>query len=480
MAIEFLYGRRESLVGKAEAYKKSVRVYLESFGYSQTTDSIIEGTLADMVFYNPTIAPGRKFLIEAKAENIALKSRKLAKELVKYFRLWQAHENKGTFKFILFAQSVKRPTEWESLFSETKNILPGNRWCNWYNSNCLEEGEDPLDFQDKKDVTRFFAESEVKVGNNVQLELAASEKESKSASSVSRIAETLLKIVNKRRAPIMSKSMLIMNILPIKVPDHYYTCGSTASSKTEIYEGLKGKLIPPFIWRKDGSMMSFAKFDEDNPLYGYIKGTVSTCKTKELQVQNPPLCSELVNIHLRRIIWNKGVYRDEEIFYFPMRDKSKERRIELDQSGKKRWVVKKLVFTKDTEFAKKGETNFFFHRALELGTPTYWETSYVELTPRKYFTRDGETPLEGDIRARIDAKFRNPYYDRSKSRIGLMKFWKFILFESKSYQIPPEKWFDAFQFGDFIKEQVSWSPKVIGREQTRLWDFSRDDDNASF
>ena len=253
----------------------------------------------------------------------------------------------------------------------------------------------------------------------------------------------------------MSKSTLIMNILPIKAPEYYYTCNSTASNKTEIYEGLKDQLIPPFIWRRDGNIMSFAKFDHHNPLSKYVKGPVTSLKTKELQIQNPSLCSELVNIHLRRIIWNRGVYRDEDIFYFPMLDKSKEKRMESDQHGKKRWVVKKLVFTKDTEFAKRGETNFFFHRAVELGTPTYWGCSYVELTPRKYYTFDGETPIEGDTRARIDAKFRNPYYDRSKSRIGLMRFWKFILFESKNYLKSPEEWFDGFKFGDFISEQVN-------------------------
>jgi len=122
MAIKFLYGRRESLTGKAEAYKKGVRAYLESLGYSQTTDSIVEGTFEDMVFYNPTIAPGRRFVIEAKAENLSLKSKILARELVQYFRLWRSRESKDRFKFMLFVQAVKRPNEWELLFSEVDNM----------------------------------------------------------------------------------------------------------------------------------------------------------------------------------------------------------------------------------------------------------------------------------------------------------------------------------------------------------------------
>lgn len=471
MTIKFLFGRRESLTGKSEAYKKSVRAYLESFGYSQTTDSIVEGTFEDMVFHNPVIAPGKKFVIEAKAENLPLKSKVLARELAKYFRLWRSREPKDRFKFMLFAQAVKKPNEWEFLFSEVDNILPVRKWCRWYNEKCLKVNESSLEREDIAEFARFFAESEAIVGNNVQLELAVSEKEKLSTLSITRMAKNLLNIVNKRRAPIMKKSSLMMNILPISVPDCYFVCGCTASSKREIYDSLRGTLIPPFIWRKDRSMMSFAEFDQDNPLLEFAEGSVVARKTKELQVANPPLSSNLVNIHLRRIIWNRGVYRDKEIFYFPMLDKRKSKRLELDQNGKRRWVVKRLVATKDTKYAKKGETNFYFHRALELGTPTYWGTSYIELTPRRYYTLDGETPIEGEVRATIDRKFRNPYYDRSQSRMGLMKFWKFRLFESENYRFSPEKWFDKFQFGKFVTTRVDWSPMVIGRQQTRLWDF---------
>jgi len=471
MTIRFLYGRRESLIGKSEAYKKGIRGYLESFGFSQTTDSVTEGTFEDMVFYNPTMAPKQRFLIEAKAENLSLKSKNLAKELVKYFRMWQATESAKQFKFLLFIQGVKKAKEWEMMFSNTDNLSMVVRWCRWYNTKCTEPGESLLKGQDRLDIARFFAESEVTVGNRVQLELAASEKEVQSASSIARTSKRLLNIVNKRREPIMEKSMLIMNVLPISVPGCYYVCPSKASDKQEIYDTLKDEIIPPFIWRRDKSMMSFVQFDRKNPLFRYKRGNVETKNTEELQTQNPALGSGLVNIHLRRIIWNRGVYRDGRLFYFPMLDKSKEKRLELNRNGRKRWVTKKLVHKKDTPYAKRGDINFFFHRAIELGTPTYWGTSYIELTPRKYYTLDGKTPIEGDIRAKMDAKFRNPLYDRGRIRVSLMKFWKYILLESRNFVIPSEEWFDLFDFGDFLRERVDWSPKVIGRDQTRLWDF---------
>lgn len=458
-------------MGKSEAYKRSVRAYLESFGFSQTTDSIVEGTFEDMVFYNPTIAPRQRFLIETKAENLSSKSRKFADELVKYFRLWQTKDPNERFRFMLFAQNVKKPREWELIFSETGNISAVKKWCDWYNKGCTKMNKHPIKGKGIIDIADFLAESRVIVGNKVRLELAATERKSQSAVSITRTATRLLSVVNKRKAPIAEKSTIIMNVLSIDVPECYYTSDSTASDKPEIYDRLRDRLIPPFIWTKDKSMMSFVRFDKENPLSEFVEGSPKARKTKELQIQNPTLSSRLVNIHLRRIIWNRGIYRDKDIFYYPMLDKSRDERLEADRNGKKRWVTKKLVHLKDTKYAKKGDVNFYFHRAVELKTPTYWGASFIELTPRRYYTLDGENPTRGEIRAKIDAKFRNPYYDRSRSRIGLMKFWKFLLFESPNFRILPEKWFDDFQFGQFLTKRVDWSPKVIGRDQTRLWDF---------
>ena len=116
MPMNFLFGRRESLIAKSEIHKKSVRLYLESLGFSQTFDSFIEGILEDMVFYNPRISPGKKYVIEAKADSLSLKSKALARELMKYYQLWTALPQNERFEFWLFMQEVKRPQDWEVFF----------------------------------------------------------------------------------------------------------------------------------------------------------------------------------------------------------------------------------------------------------------------------------------------------------------------------------------------------------------------------
>lgn len=476
MPIKFLFGRREALIGKSEEYKKKVRAYLEAQGYSQTTDSIVEGTFEDMVFYNPTISPGRKYVVEIKAHEVSLTSKEFARGLIKYFRLWKALEVERKFGLMLFVEEIKKPKTWELIFSVEKNLTAVSKWCDWYNINCRETDEASLSTEDKEGLSKFFGEIDLTVGNIQGLELATFNKQESSVLSLRRYAQNLFGIVDKRSKPTPRRSTLIMNILPIEVPTYYYECKSSAESKNEIYNALQGQIVPPFIYKeKERVMLSFTSFSENNPLAKYMSGLETKRETRKLQTDTPHLCSELVNVHLRRIIWNKGVYRESKtnLYYFPMRDHTKKEVKVIGPNGKI-WVVKKYLHKKDTTYAKKGEVNFFFHRAIELDTPTYWGISYVQITPRRYYTLDGVKPTDGETRSKIDAKFRGSKFDRSSSRMRLMRFWKFYLFESNKYQISPERWFKDFKFGEFLTSNVDWSPEVIGRNQTRLWDLRGD------
>jgi hypothetical protein len=439
-------------------------------GFSQTFDSFSEGILEDMVFYNPRISPGKKFVIEAKADNLSMKSKALARELIKYFIIWNMSPKQERFIFWLFIQGVKRPTTWESIFS-LDNYDAVQTWLKWYNEKCLQDEEKAI--SNGAELADFFSKTTVTVGSSLDLESAVLEKESISLFEISRYANKLEELIEKRKSPIMSKSNLMMNIVPITLPSFYYECKSTAINKQQIYDELEGITIPPFIFRKEGSMLSFVYFDDDNPLITYTDGKVKSLSIKKLQMDNPPFASQLVNIHLRRIVWNRGIYRDSKsgIFYYPMINKSENVKYEKSYTGNKRWVVKRYLHQEDTSYSKKGETNFYRHRGVEIRTPTYWGISYLELIPRKYYTLDGETPTEGEIRSKIDAKFRNPNWDRSKTRLSLMKFWKYLLLDSRKWEISPEPWFDTFHFGNIISQTVDWSPKVIGEDQTRLWDF---------
>lgn len=453
---------------------------MESIGFSQTVDSSVEGSFEDMIFYNPTMSPGKKYIVEAKSEELSIRNKKFARELIKYFKLAYTEKNKDITGFLLFVQGVKKSSEWESIFSEVDNIEAVQEWCKWYNNKCIEKSEPILNEKTIKDIAIFYSNSEVIVASHIELQQAVLEKQTTSALSLSRTAKNLFDLVNRRKSPILAKSKITLNILPITVPESYYDCKSTVNDKQVIYDELKDNIIPPFLFTREKHILTFAEFDDDNLLKKYMAEPAATMNTKELQFQNPNLCSELVNIHFRRILWNKGLYRDPKanIFYFPMLEKDNNILEVADQRGRKRWVVKKILHREDTKYHKKGDVNFFFHRGVELRTPIYWGFSFIEMIPRRYYTLDGQKWIEGDIRAKIDKKFRNPKFDRSKTRLGQMRFWKFFMFESQTFVYPPEKWFDKFLLGDFLTKTVNWSPKVVGRTQTKLWDFKEDELNA--
>lgn len=468
MTIHFLYGRRESLHGKSEVYKRNVRLYLESMGYSQTTDSRVQGTFEDMVYVNPHTDLGKKFLVEAKAEELSLKKRKFAEELVKYFR---TSKSDNDLKFKLFVQGVKKPDDW-NLFFSPNNFQLVSEWCQWYNGKVSNENR-IFDDREISEFAHFLAHSEVTIGSSVDLEQAALETQTISNLSIPRMAQNLLRLVNRRKLPFCSKSTIIMNIIPVKVPPNYFSFYTNVRTINEIY--AKKLEEPPFIFQRGArnEILTFAKVDEKNPLRQFAKSEIRPLRTKDFQEQNPTLASSLIQTHLRRIFWKRGLYRDKfaNILYYPMIEKNPERLEMTDKKGRKRWVVKKIIRTKDTPYHKKGEINFFFHRGVEFRTPTYWGNSFVEIIPRRYYTLDGETVIDGKIRDRIDRKFRNPNWDRSGTRLGLMRFWKYRLFESE-YIKPLEKWFNDFSFGNYVSKEVNWVPQVIGRDQTSIWEYN--------
>ena len=465
MPINFLFNRRESLNTKSELFKDSIRKYLNSLGYSQSFDSAIEGSFVDMTFKDHL---GNTIMVESKAEKLSLKSIKFAEELVKYYKLWK----ENGFQFWLFAQNVTRPSNWETIFSGIDNEEEIGKWTIWYAS---KNGSPELDesLTELKLFQSFLINSVVTVGNSIKLENAALEKENTSAISISNIADSLVDLVNRRKSAIQRKSQLLLNILPVKLPEYYYQ-GYCRSPKQEIYDNLRDENVPPFLLSRRGIVATFADLSKSS-LNEYLDGKINRFETTELQNTNPTLASQLVHIHLRRIMWNKGIYKTPKtsIFYYPIKDKDLKRLEIKSNTGNMRWVTKRYDHQEDSDYNKKGEANFYQHRAIEIRTPTYWGTSFLELIPRKYYTLDGETACDGEIRAKIDAYFRNPLYDRNKNRSDLTQMWKYIIFDSTDYIHQPEEWVKNFSFGELLSYDVRWSPEVLNRNETSLWEYWR-------
>ena len=469
MTIEFIFGERESLMGKSEYYKQSVRKYLESLGFVQTTDSFIEGTFSDMVFFNPKLYPGKKFIIEAKAEDVTPKSKQFATELVTYFKLWNILSDNEKFEFWLFIQGVKQPNFWKGMFSEINDETIIKEWCEWYNLKYSEKNK--IENDEKDTFKIFLSKATVKVASALKLDSAVMEKKKTSLLEIKRYGESLFKLTEKRRLPIYKNSTIITNILQIKAPPLYYTSEVILNDKQKIYDMFEGDFLPPFMFNKKNKIVTTFQNINDTKLIEIAKNEVYSRETIKLQKENPTFSSQLLHIHLRRYLWKKGVYRDSdaEIFYHPISDAEKKIKL-INYTKKKVWVTKKYFHQKDDEYHQKGDLNFVRHKGFLLNTPTYWDNSYVEIVPKKYYTLNGRDTIDGKIRSKIDAKFRKSNWNRSTTKLRQIRVWKYYLFDSNIWPKEPEPWFKDFKFGDLITMKVGWCPMVLGREQTRLWD----------
>jgi len=111
MTIHSIGKTRESLNWSSENYKDAIREYLDTEGYSQISDSFIEGDLSDMVFINPSLSVGEKTLVESKATSISSADEKLALEVVKYLVEWLKLDPQERFKFFIFTKSITKKVE---------------------------------------------------------------------------------------------------------------------------------------------------------------------------------------------------------------------------------------------------------------------------------------------------------------------------------------------------------------------------------
>jgi len=128
MPIYAIGRERESLIYSGEAYKRAVRKYLKSLGYSQTTDSYVEGHFPDMVFVNSSVDPGRVFYVEAKATKVSLSQKNFCGEILNYFLQWLRTPREKRFKLMIFVQEVSKRRRWNYIFGIPVDDIVIQEW----------------------------------------------------------------------------------------------------------------------------------------------------------------------------------------------------------------------------------------------------------------------------------------------------------------------------------------------------------------
>jgi hypothetical protein len=476
MPIYSIGKKRESLMFSAENYKSLVRKYMETMGFSQITDSYVEGHLSDMIFVNPDISLEKYFHVEIKAMPVGPNNKKFALELLDYLIEWLKLPNEKRFDFYVFVKELRNKKEFEKIFGSKYSVRSLKSWINKHKKELSKEKQDIIKKEEFKDIVSFFSTIKIFEVGIEQLTAAIKEKNKRGMLSLQRYAENLLLDTKRRGSPIKRKTTLFSNLVSVKPPDRYYVGKSKYKTKKRIYDifNKKNIEIPPFLFYPEKQQISsFVPLDESNPLTTIVEGTSEEVPYEKLGV-NPLFVKSLINQHLRRIFWKKGLRRipNTNIYFFEClkgEDGEFQKRIITHQAGEK---VVCTPYEKGEDGEK--ELNFIFHHAAQITTKYFWGNYCIEIIPKREYTVDGVTPIEGDSKDAIDRKFRNPMYNRSPNKLSEIRFWVRYLFKSDHYELPSEPWFKFFTFGELRRLPFDWSPQTLERGQALLKEFKNE------
>ncbi|TMH96554.1 hypothetical protein E6H37_02545 [Candidatus Bathyarchaeota archaeon] len=456
MAIIRLGKTREATGFTSERYKSAIRKYLEAMGYAQLTDSRYEGHLSDMVFRPLGNAPWPEVRVESKATELSLSASGLASEIRTYLKDWLSSPTESRFKFMIFAKKLINPSRWDSIWGDT---LSQSEALNWLTTDLEEASAGYFTEPGRvKEVGSFFSEASVVEGNDVDLIDMAEEKRKVvlSANEIRQRALRQLSQMDQRSRPIPKKSELIGNLLHFTPPSSYAVLGVGSLTFTEIRDSLRGRDCPPYRVIQSGELVTLNDSEADES-FGVLNPTrLRNLGLSELDSTYPGAVAELTNFAIGKMLRRLGVafFNNKSYFLAQSEAKAHKSRILELSSG---------------EYMHLGELNYVFHQAFSLRYRKLWDQHFIQLKLGKLYTKDGSAVIEGTRAARLDARFRNPVFDRPETRQRKLEKLAEFVFHDKIHKYPP--WARMFSFGDFLRISTEWTPDAVPLDQSVIDDF---------
>ncbi|TET90450.1 MAG: hypothetical protein E3J35_06470 [Methanomassiliicoccales archaeon] len=471
---------RESKMFTAEQYKEAIREYMEAMGYAQTTDSMYEGDLPDMVFV-PLVGTSQAppVWVEAKAGEVSISDKDFVHEIHGHLNHWLRIRSESRFHLKVFARRLRAPTKWEAVFGDRmteENVLA------W-----LGEVTDPQDLsgsphEDRlEEIVSFFSEIEVVEGTGHKLIAVANKKRSVglSALEISRRAQELWWEMRKRARPIPQRSNIVGSLLKFHPPIAYAVLSVDAAQNDQIRETLKGSRPPPYQILSEGKLLTIWTEDVETAFRVLNPTEVTKVDLSHLERESLDSLIGVLNSAINRMIFGLGARRHGKRYYFVAhREVSRRKRRRIPTPSGRSLTVAKPVFVKEDAngfVIMERPLNFVFHLAFEARCRRMWDEYFIGMRLRRLFTEDGLEVIEGEHAARIDKHYRNPIYNRAdtqQAKLAHIAWWVFRCADKRAHST---QWMNEFRFGDFLKLEVGWTPNSVDMEQKFLSDFDRVD-----
>lgn len=219
------------------------------------------------------------------------------------------------------------------------------------------------------------------------------------------------------------QEMLVSNLLPVEDPPKYiWSEAATTQKKTEIWNSLKGKRVPPFLLA-DGRLYSFYDPDAaDSPFGPFMTGGARKRENVADWITHPDRSRQLVrlfnealqehNYHLRI----RNLKDNRKQFYCPIFDGNKPREFRWGGGGKARTIAK---------LGKRPDNSSIgIHYSAKIRFLILGSRIFLLVEPGWMFTSDGVTPLEGKqvtvLSTRFGGKERNAAVLRNVLMWGML------------------------------------------------------------
>ncbi len=462
---------REATIFSAEQYKAAVRKYMESLGYAQTTDSFMEGHLADMIFVPVSERPGSKEVwLEAKATKLSLSDRSFMDEICSYLLQWTLRTPASRFRLMVFVETLSNPFKWEKVWGNELSETQIREWLGQGLDSILSRPG--LTEVAKKDVIAFFAETEVVEGATQELTEIAEKRNrvGSSALETRQNAQRLLEAVNERARPVAKKSTLLANLIVVRLPTTFRKLDIQESSTVGIKTVLQAQPHSPCAIMGNNKLLTLDLDSISADFQGLLPGDSELLDLSEVQKVYPNALAEIVNRALLSMMRPLGVRKYKKWYYFLARQEVRSGLTKnIETSNEASLQVARPFFTeKGDQSMDKPKLNFVFHQGFGARFKPLWNHHFIELRLKRLYSSEGATIIEGAEASRIDSHFRSSIFNRAETQENkLTKLADFLFLSRRSTPRDPT-WLGQFSFAEFLTIPAAWAPLAIAPNQDFL------------
>ncbi len=417
MRIINLIPQREAKTVTSESYKTLIKQYMELRNFVVRSDSAVEGHLPDIILIHPYVN-GRETWVESKWDEFSLFNVANRAEFIKYLMAYfTIPDPKNRFSLAIFTKHLSNLKSHEELSSD---IDRATKLLNNIQKEAIVDQKIVIDSLTVEDFMLFLQDISIYIGNveQMQIQILHLREENTSRSPIKGIERNIIsKIENPPK--LTGSEQIVGNFLKIGLKEFW---GATIRLRDthEIYDTIKNP--PPFILY-GGKLYSLLPFKRFNPFTQYIYPNSIIRVNPPVWMNNTELSRPLIwliNATMGTILYLKGVKFEKELKFHYCKKSNQIASKWMKEAGFRRDFVKEY---KDGGYCRNlGVSARGFILDGEI---------FVQITPRKTFTSDGDQLLKSEFRKKKEEKFRKSQYSYNNNMLNDNRYWVRLLFDEE-------------------------------------------------